>query len=441
MVKTKKERKNANRNKQELRNQQGMAKKLDVVADRTISNQRSAKAAQSYGDLARKPILGPKEHPHPHALLSAEEADYHGCFQSQESIPKPLINHNIERSDHTQPYVSMHKVNAAGTFIQCNVLSATDTGIDSDTPKGFWTKNILNVNGVGSSGVPGPAFNNASVPSAAVIYGTSVSSGVIMDTSQADGGGMTIAGSAVPCPFVADVSSASSFRWQLTKIELKVLNRTKGSDRGGVLYVMQPINKQTDLQGTRPDPTVLATRGLFKTFQDCETKGKGTKDGWLTLSVRNSLSAYYGAGTGTYTHLDTAALTVYADCTGSVAQNLEFEFRLSWSFAGTRMAGLAETYAPSVEAANQAATANEVMRRANIMPSDQTGKEHVPAALSLSGSPALQGMVSMAKDAGHLLDASKPAVMSTLRHFAGKHLKALATAGIPALAHAVEAAA
>jgi len=428
---------------------ENLGKRLAKVEERTISQQKTAKAVNSFAKSTNSTPMPTSFHPH--SMLTFEEAEYHDAMRGGEARPESLLNDNIEPSLHRQLYRSDYEytstVPAEGT-LQCTVMSATNSSPDSDTPKAFGAEPLANVGAVGGFGYPGPASAaDNSIKAAALLAHTESIHVMRLET---DGGSpyANIVNPTRPCPFYVPgsiVDQGTILRWQLTKINIKVINRTVGAKRGGLLYIIQPTNRPLDLVGTSPKPIDFAQRGIFKAYDDCETKGPTTNDGWVTLSVRDGLNAYHCAGAGpagTDTTNSLAGAAAYIVTEGpSEPQDVTIMVKLFWCLAGSAVRGIAEPHSISREQSDRAAHANSVMRNANIVPSEQKGKQHLPAAIALSDSASLQAMVAprQATTLDKVGAAIHPAV-KVFKHFAGKHIKSLVNAGMAGLAKRAMAA-
>lgn len=424
-------------NKKNRRDRSLNEKRLDKVADRTISNQKTAKALNSFAKSTKKTPMPTGVLPHPHAMLTVEEAKYHERMRGGEGHPDILINDNIESSLHSQRYRTDYErrltVEGNGAA-QITIMAATNSDPGADTPKAFATVPLAHVGGAANYGYAGPCSNlDGSIKSAAVLLNNMPVTGMNLRTNSS-GTFMDIVDPTRPCPFtVPGDRSGSQLRWQLVKIQIRVINRTIGANRGGLCYIIQPTNRPTDLADVGPQPIEFAQRGIFKVFEDCETTGPSTSDGWVTLSVRDGLNAYHANDVGSSNSLVGGAAYVVMEPPSS-DQDIVVMTKLYWSLAGSAVRGIARPHVVSREQSDRAATANSVMRNANIIPSEQKGKEHIPAAIALNDSPALQAIVtpratSLAKLGGVLHPAVK-----AFKHFAGRHLRTLADAGVAGLA-------
>jgi len=427
---------NANRDRDKK-----LSERLDKLEARTIPNQKVAAADRSMAAKVKKQPLPTT--PHAHAMLTEEEAEYHSALRGGTETPKPLINNNIEDSGHSQSFRSDYLVAVtANDYSQVTVISAVDSQVDSDTPKGFWSTPVLGVDGAGLGGSPGPTTEGGAtpLPAAGVLHADSANPtpGVMMATTLNASGYMAAVPPVNPCPFVSpDNDQAAALRWQLVKLRVKVINTTSGQDRGGVGYIIQPTNRPRDLAGTRVAPMQFAARGIFKTLNNCETKS--SDDDWVTLDVRDGLCAYHACGSGGSTDLTNSALFLYFDRSGAAPQTLRVYIQLHWSLAGTVVRGIAAPHVVCAQAADRAAETNMVMRNSNIVPSEQRGKEHIAAAMALHSSPALQAMTAVAAHSPlhyatkAVHDIAHPAV-KLVKQFAGRHLPRLVEAGLTGLA-------
>jgi hypothetical protein len=432
--------KNVRRNKQELTNQQSIEKRLSKIEARTLSNQTAAKTINS---LARSTDKQPL--PTSNDFLALAGSVDHDGLKRGDSV-HPLINNNIEESLNKQKFTTCYFRNdtvTTGQSLQYVISSATSSSADSDTPKSFNTKLLANVDGAGLWAVPGPVTRTAGGhPSAAVIRGNVNSDSAVMtETGQSTSpvGFFESIAPITPCPWAESAASkGSELRWQLVSVEVKVVNNTIGVERGGVAFVMQTTNKFSDLLGAVRSPGDFMNRGIFRTYEDMNIGDPEKPNDWARFAVRDGLCAYHNGEAGNTAALDGSALIIsFSNSTASM-QRLIVEIKCHWSLAGSATRGIAKPHVVCQEAADRASEANQVMRAANIIPSDQKGKENIPAALALHSSPALQMMHNIAHRSPALTiskgvyDTAHP-LIKTIKKYAGRHLPRLVASGVQGL--------
>jgi len=413
-----------------------LRREVKRIANRTVSRSDTAKAINAQVAQSRDPLSNPKPFRQvgPEHLLTSQELEFHSAMKEGSDVPHPLVNVNIEPSLTKQKFTTSYMSNlavVAGTTQQLTVQSATDSHVASSTPKSFGTDNMLNVGAVGGVGTPGPVtVTGFSTPAALTQAATGSVGKVILQRSSSDFGYVTAVPAIVPPPFQATASDGATLRWQLAQIKFEVINKTIGSERGGIAYVIQPTNAPLDLAAGTTDISQFMQRGIFKAFDDMQV-GRPNKP--IVLDVREGLSAYHHSLTNTSDSMrEAAAFLVFTNDTAKI-QNLTVITTLVWSLAGAVVRGFAKPHIVPGVVADRAAEANQAMRTANIIPSEQKGSEHLPALMALHSSPALQNQVSGMNPVRALSKVSAHPLIKHVLALAGRHLGSLAKAGFRGL--------
>jgi hypothetical protein len=347
-----------------------------------------------------------------------------------------LENQNIEKSIHQQSFTTYYQKNAsvsANSSHQYTLLSSQSMSASSSTLKAFRTPLISNVGGAGVLGVPGPAGDTAGHVAAAVVLGVAGVAGpgaIALDTTMFSGNTVSPISSTVASPWLAVLDSGREFRWQPVAARIRVVNNTIGSNRAGFTYIVQPTNAVEETVASATAAS-FANRGIFKVYQDMDA---GTEDKYVTVIPRNALNAFVeGTATGSGGSLRNAFAYVLLDNQSTALQVYTIFLEIDWVLAGTQLRGIAAPHVVPNSISDRVANSNAVMRAANIIPSEQNAKEHIPALLSLHESPSLQAMTSAAQPLTRG-NAKEHPLIKQARSMAGRHLGKLVDAGIHGIA-------
>jgi hypothetical protein len=403
-----------------------LEKRISRVEQRTVTAPNNASRIQRFADSSRRDALGKSRHAAPSACLTQMEADYHhSCKTGQPCMP--LTNHNIEPSIVKQKFTGRYLQSftvGAGTSVQITVTGALNSNPDSNTPKAFSGLKMIGVGAAPTSQANAGPTGLGADPSGCVSWsGINANDSYIKQTTSA-AAGYSVPLTSVPlCPFAAAINDGRVLRWQIGNIRVKTVNMTKGSDKGGLAYVISPTNTLPSASGSHP-VSDLMTLGYFKTYEDMEIKGQG--DGWVVVPPRDSASAFHYTSTATTSvELNSPAAYIILSNSAGVYNNVELMLEVDWVLAGQNVRGIGSPHVVPAEVQDRVNEVHAVMRSANILPSEQSGKEHIPAAMSLAGSPSLQAVAAGSLDPR----AVQETTMSHLKRFVGKHAAALASAG------------
>jgi hypothetical protein len=424
-------------------------KDLKRVESRTVSNKATAPAVNAFAERVRGGNLVPRAPKvatdrgfiEASSFLTPEEIEFHGSCKDAQRVSYPLENNNIEPSIHQQQFTGRYMFNStinSNTTVQFNIMSATSSLTDSDTPKSFSSPLLELATGV--YGVPGPADNATTYVSAAVTSGTltapSTGSIGINSTVPFLGSSVQAHASVVPVPWKGLMNDGSYLRWQLAAVRVRLINTTPGAKRGGMAYLFQPTNRldQTNLGAPTVQIPKLSSLGVFKAYNDM-TIGSNKKPACLV--PRSGLAAFHHAYSGSgaaYTgDLGSAAAFVIMDNTTAEQQNYTLIIELDWMLAGLAVRGIAGPHLIPKSISDRAAEANNVMRVANIIPSEQSAKEHIPAAVALANSPALQLAVHPRVIPQSKTGFMNHPVVQVAKSLVGRHARSIIESGVKGL--------
>jgi hypothetical protein len=239
------------------------------------------------------------------------------------------------------------------------------------------------------------------------------------------------------CPFGSVAGGGDSIRWQLARIRIKVVNETKGTDKGGEAFVFQPKDKLIDQAGPMDSITTVwaMKRGIFKSYDQMNVvSGRKDTDGYEVFSVKDSLQAYHAIATDT-TRIDSsltnaALLCLFSNTTGAV-QKLRIFIKLDWKLAGAGIRGIGQSTFPSTAEANLHASVNRAMFEANVIPTEQKEAGAIASAMKYAHDRPLQIAHG---------DSTAASVGKTVGKFLGQHARTLAASGFAAAKLAVAGA-
>lgn len=407
------------------------------VADRTISNQRVAKVSNNFAKATRKPSGSPGKgsvNLSARHLLTDQEVLHHEAVKRGARTGFALLNENIEPTEVKQHFTTSYSFLAnavAGKSKQISLMStvgqSASSSLPGETPKAFGSMYLTGIGDAVTNALPGPcARSDAAQVSACVVETTSDYGKLCLATTSADGGFALAKTAVTECPFeYSAVTGAHALRWQPICARIRVENVTIGSNRGGLGYVIQPTNA---ISGTTIDHSALMNKGIYRVFSDGEIREDSNVDGWVTLEPRVGLCAFSGmVNSATSASLGEAlGFIVLESPGGGATQQFSIFLEIDWQLGGTAIRGIGLPHVVPGASQDRAREANQLMRTANILPSDQKGQESIPAALALHSSPALQQGISRVP---HPRSGQHP-VLSHIRKFLGKHVKTLAQAGL-----------
>lgn len=434
-----------------------LEKRIARIEGRTVSTAAGAKADRALAKELRKrdTIINPTSNKRPVApshFLTEEEALHHE-FKRGGDRSFDLLELNVEPSIQKQHFVQHFSdlvVVANNSTVQYNVMGALKSAMGSTlTPKAFGSAALLNVDAPAFLGMPGPGDYGGAAASPVTRMTGGGAGSYIFDTAAAAGGFATRVSAIETCPFGTNNDTVGSyFRWQLTRIGVKVVNVTKGSDRGGEAILFQAshsVDAFTGLPTTGPVASIQ-NLGIFKSFPDFEVsqkKSDGSSDYiYFDTRLEHSAKHTYLGGYFIQTVGGSDLIVMLSNDCGS-AQSVHVYFQLVWEIAGDSVRAIGLPHIIPKGVSNSVEEVKMVMTNANVIPSEVGAKHSVAAALSLNANPALQNQLSMVPVPRVPGPASLAhSTIGALVKVAGPHLQKLAAAGVKGLiAHAAAAVA
>lgn len=405
-------------------NQRALAnidRRLKLVEDRTVSNRNTLPLMNKVAQASRQGALKTK----PEAFLTEMEAHHHACLKAGKFCD-PLVNHNIEPSLIKQHYTGVYQTYltvAPATSEQITVISvAGNSQPGSDSPKAFKCHQIL---AAGTSAVqaaiPGPASSSGLVRGCVLRNTVSAIDSYVVQTTSAVAGYCTIVPPVTECPFTTVLNDGRALRWQIGTVRIRAVNQTRGDERGGVAYVMSPTNALTASAGNQPN-SYLTNKGIWKLYRDMNV---GTTERPVSVFPRSGLSAFHYADSNTSISLGNADVFICFSNPTNATQSVELLIEIDWVLSGNSIRGIGKPHLVPNSVQDRVNEAHEAMRAANVLPTEQGKDEHVPAALALASSPALQAMHAKSTEPRVV----KESTFQQVKKLAGKHLPKLVEAG------------
>jgi len=239
------------------------------------------------------------------------------------------------------------------------------------------------------------------------------------------------------CPFGCFPGGGDELRWQLARIRLKIVNETKGTDKGGEAFVFQPKDRLTN--GAVPMDSISTVsamkRGIFKSYDQMNVvSGRKDTDGYEVFSVKDTLQAYHCVAadlTRVETHVSNAALLCLLSNTTGAAQKLRIFIKLDWKLAGSAIRGIGQSTFPSKAEADLHASVNRAMFEANVVPTEQKEAGAIASGMKYAHDRSLQLSHG---------DSTAASVGKTVGRFLGQHARSLAASGFAAAKLAVAGA-
>lgn len=429
-----------NNNRSKSKGRASLKKSVRLIENRTVSNQRVAKAENSFANRVSKSSMrsSAPRNLGAESFLTIQELDHHESVKRGSRARFALLNENIEQTEVKQQFTTSYEFGATaavGGGFQVTLMSTCgqDPSCPSagDTPKAFGSLFLKGVGSAIGTGLPGPCARSDVVqPSSCVLTGSLSTGTLALKTTSAVSGFMLAKDAITACPFGYDATTgAHALRWQPVCIRVRTENVTIGSNRGGVGYLIQPTNA---LEGSTVERSQLMNKGIYRVYDDGEISEPKNENGFATLEPRSGLCSFSGMRSDfeTTESIGDAMCYIVLDNPSGVAQAFKVFIEIDWQLGGTLIRGIGSPHIVPASAQDRAREANQVMRSANILPSDQRGKESIPAGLALHASPALQSQLSGGRPIPRVGDKSAHPVLSHVKKFLGKHLHKIAEIGM-----------